>query len=308
MANQSGKKAITAEELARFIDSEAHRVSCVTFALERHGKDYTGPTVAGKAPDILHQIAFTVRNLLSVHGLSGLESAMLPDGNHHPAWLAVRDYLHGFEPIKGPSALYTPKPSDNWSPPNIKNPAQGVIASKMVRCAILHAYEPIRREKEQKRQEDERKRKETERAFVARIEQQEADRKRKADEAKRKAGEAKLEKIAKRRGTCGIEFAGASMRFIADTGFVLDGGHYSIEDATVFMYRGDLRLIGVHGDGVVAVDVRGAAYRVQINEGADPEEAVSQVNDWRWRGSESWEEETCPMPKGSAKSKDDDYF
>lgn len=294
MANQSGKKAITAEEMNRLLFSAEHRAACITYALANREKGYNHPEVVPRIDALLQSIAGAVKFQLETRCNNSIGEAMYPDGQLNPAWVAVRDYLDAIDPA--------------WAVPNEKNPAQGVIAAKMVRCAILKASAPIVEKQKREREEADRKRREADRAFAAQLQQQEADRKRKADEAKRKADEAKREKIAKRRGTCGIEFAGASMRFIADTGFVLDGGHYSIEDATVFMYRGDLRLIGVHGDGVVAVDVHGTAYRVQINEGADPEEAVSQVNDWRWRGSESWEDETCPMPKGGAKSKDDDYF
>lgn len=93
-----------------------------------------------------------------------------------------------------------------------------------------------------------------------------------AAKAKREA--AKREAAARRRGTQGIQFAGASCRF-------KDSGR------DVFLIRADLRSTLVDAGGLCLTDSSGATWRPEVK---DADDALAQVLDWRWRGAAEWAE------------------
>lgn len=94
--------------------------------------------------------------------------------------------------------------------------------------------------------------------------------------AKRKAEKEAAARAAKARrlGTQGVTFAGASCRF-------------KEHGRDVFMIRADLRSAFVDADGLCLADAAGATWRPEVKDAAV---ALAEVLDWRWRGAAEWAE------------------
>lgn len=271
MAPGNNKKRITAEVLDRLIADSDYRVTCVEYELTAGGgKEFREQVRAWPASVKLLEIAVAVKASLAQHGITGLDGAMDERGKILDAWIAVRDYLNGLTIPDSPYGGFRSYAArSNWSIPPTAHPAQGIVGARMVRCAIMQVYAPFRAA-EVRQAEDTRKR----------IEQESRERERRADaeraEKQRKAKEKREQKEASRRGTCGVEFAGSSMRF-------------SCDNETVFMYRHDVRRVFFYAETnrLAIVDAMGTEFFPELT--GDAGKAAAEVNDWRWRASEEWE-------------------
>jgi hypothetical protein len=271
MAPGNNKKRITAEVLDRLISDSDYRVACADFELRTPtgGDGFAGRVTAWPASVKLQEIAVAVKAILAQHGATSLDGAMDERGKILDAWVAVRDYLNGLTIPDSPYGTFRSYARSNWSIPPTAHPAQGIVAARMVRCAVMQVYAPfraveVRQAEDSRRLAAQRDREQERLAEIAR-----------ADKL-RKAKEKREQKEASRRGTCGIEFAGSSMRFTCD-------------NETVFMYRQDVRRVFfyVRTARIVIVDAHGTEFIPELT--GDVEKAVAEVQDWRWRASEGWE-------------------
>lgn len=295
MSLQSGRAIITSEELSRLIDSEEHRRACVTYAAKQAPFDID----MDAACVALLDIARRARDALGRVGADSVtHAADFKDGAARtPAYAAVRSLL---EQIRGgleakPTVWYP------WSTPNEKHPARGLIAAEMVRCALLSVTTAQRAEIEAQREANRKEREAYTAQVNAFVAEQQRQRRAREEEAERQAAqrrkaeaERKRTEAAKRRGTCGITFAGASMRFESD-------------GDTVFMYRQDVRSVRVvryARPKLAIVDSAGGEFEPDLTGSAD--DAYAEVCDWRWRASAEWEKEHGPPTNGGRGVIDDE--
>lgn len=270
MAPGNNKKRITPEVLDRLITDSEYRIACAAFELSSGGKDFPGVTPESAAVK-LHGIAVEVRNILARHGATGLDGAMGDHGKVLDAWVSVRDYLNGITIPDKPDDTYRGYSGrsnwSNWSIPPVAHPAGGIVAARMVRCAIMQVHAPVRAEEVRRAEESRR-----------RVAQDAAERQRRAEaertEQRRKAEEKRKQKEAAHRGTCGITFAGSSARFIED-------------ETHVFLYRQDVRRVQAIDTTLIITDSNGQEFRPDLTGAALV--AFAEFTDWRWRASAEWE-------------------
>ena len=141
----------------------------------------------------------------------------------------------------------------------VHNAAKLAVAETMMPVVWKDAEDRLRAEVERKNAE-----------AVKRLEVEAAAAKRKAE----KEAAARAAK-ARRLGTQGVTFAGASCRF-------------KEHGRDVFMIRADLRSAFVDADGLCLADAAGATWRPEVKDAAV---ALAEVLDWRWRGAAEWERE-----------------
>lgn len=277
----STKKQITEAELAQLATSLDYRTECVTSALLGPDAGLNLLGVGRAACEYLREMAETIITILAANGRTSIGEIVDRDGNIERYWLAVKAYLETFGDV----------PS---SPPSAKSPIKNYLTYLMVRGAVRKAAAPEVQRRRDVAENGRRVRSERDRIEQQKWQASEDERLRKESEAARAKAKAAKAKKAARRGTCGIDFAGSSMRFV----------HGS---ERVYMYRHDVRRVYLYADSstLVIVDTNGAEFTPALS--GDVAVANREVCDWRWRASEEWENRTRKRIT-RVDDDDDEYF